>query len=682
MINFINGLVLPLIAAAIIPLLLHLLSRQKLKTIPFSSIKFLKELQSKRIRQVKIYQILIILIRILFILFLVLTFARPAVKTIFSSSLSGVHSSAVILLDNSLSMQAKPSVQSSFEKAISALHQVLKSFNDQDHVIILTEDPNSKQIVQFNYNQSFDDSQLKLTNFSFNLSQAVFKAQQFLKAYPNYNNEIYLITDGRLPRRCLSDSARKVLQNLPGHFYVVQALAEDSFVNMSIDSAYIASKIINLNRPVKVVANIHNQSTTSKESYISLFNDDNRLAMQLISLKAQSTKSVELIFKPTKAGHYNLTLELDDDPLQLDNQYYLSLNIPERVKILYVSSALNPEVSAALQTLTHKTNLEIYNVNESNWLAQPLTQFQVMVFEPATSLNEIQFNILEQYLKSGRSIVVIPTLNSSLTNYNHLLERLVQQKPFVDFIKPTSAEQFFVLTYSPVGLQLLLSLLEKKKVDQLSWPHFRRYIKMRSIGNVLFRFENGDPFLQELKSKQKGHVYLLAAGFSSQWSDFPYQGLFIPFLHQLFAVAAQNREENLQFKIGQAITIRLPQMELKGKFNLERPDGQQIVVLPEQTDLGLVFWFKGFTQPGHYHLKENGNVIKTFALNLDDAEWQEPFIDFNKLRSDLITIKADEVNPESLQKARLGLELWPYFLALALLMLALEMFIIRKLEQG
>ena len=202
------------------------------------------------------------------------------------------------------------------------------------------------------------------------------------------------------------------------------------------------------------------------------------------------------------------------------------------------------------------------------------------------------------------------------------------------------------------------------------------------MGRVLFEFSNGDPFLQILKSNVKGQLYLLSTGLSRQWSDFPLKGLFVPFLHQLFALTTFNVEENLQIRIGQPLTITLPQIELSGNFQLIKPDEQKVNIIPEQTDVGLSFSFEGFNQPGHYKIAGADQILKTIAVNLDAREWQEPFLNLQEIRSDVSIFTARDFTPRTLKKARLGKELWSYFLMLALLMLMIEMWLIRKLEQG
>lgn len=51
--TFLNPFVLFGLAAAAIPILLHLLNLRKLKTVEFSTLRFLKELQKNKYKKVK-----------------------------------------------------------------------------------------------------------------------------------------------------------------------------------------------------------------------------------------------------------------------------------------------------------------------------------------------------------------------------------------------------------------------------------------------------------------------------------------------------------------------------------------------------------------------------------------------------------------------------------------------------
>ena len=116
MITFLNGFILPVLFAAIVPILLHFLSKKKARKVSFSSLKFLKIIENHRIKRVKLFQILLIVVRTLFIISLVLAFSRPTIST-FSGGTTNAQTTAFIILDDSYSMQSFAFSKTYFELA-------------------------------------------------------------------------------------------------------------------------------------------------------------------------------------------------------------------------------------------------------------------------------------------------------------------------------------------------------------------------------------------------------------------------------------------------------------------------------------------------------------------------------------------------------------------------------------
>src|ERR1051326_5218888 len=69
--TFLNPLVLFGLVAAAIPVILHLLNLRKLRTIEFSTLTFLKELQQTKIRRLKLRQLLLLIVRTLLVLMII-----------------------------------------------------------------------------------------------------------------------------------------------------------------------------------------------------------------------------------------------------------------------------------------------------------------------------------------------------------------------------------------------------------------------------------------------------------------------------------------------------------------------------------------------------------------------------------------------------------------------------------
>ena len=138
MFTFLNTAILAGLVAVAIPVLIHLFTRQQQKTIDFSSLRFLKELQRQKIRRLKIRQIFLLILRTLIILLLVFAFARPTLRSTSASSLeSGAELTAVIILDNTLSMGLEKDGQRLFDLAKKRALQVVSLLRSGDEIYLL-----------------------------------------------------------------------------------------------------------------------------------------------------------------------------------------------------------------------------------------------------------------------------------------------------------------------------------------------------------------------------------------------------------------------------------------------------------------------------------------------------------------------------------------------------------------
>ncbi|MEX0600728.1 MAG: BatA domain-containing protein, partial [Rhodothermales bacterium] len=75
--SFINSIFLFATAAAVLPVLYHLVRRMRARTVPFSSLKFLKATPKELIRKRRLKDRLLMLARAALLALLALVFARP-----------------------------------------------------------------------------------------------------------------------------------------------------------------------------------------------------------------------------------------------------------------------------------------------------------------------------------------------------------------------------------------------------------------------------------------------------------------------------------------------------------------------------------------------------------------------------------------------------------------------------
>ena len=107
MLTFLNAYLLPLLALSALPIIIHLLTRHRVKVQKFSDLRFLEEIHKRQMRRMRLRQLLLLVLRTLIILFIIASFTRPALRGVDFGGLGAHEQTAVaILVDNSYSTGA------------------------------------------------------------------------------------------------------------------------------------------------------------------------------------------------------------------------------------------------------------------------------------------------------------------------------------------------------------------------------------------------------------------------------------------------------------------------------------------------------------------------------------------------------------------------------------------------
>ncbi len=124
-VTFLNPGVLVGLVAAAVPVLIHILSRRRVRRRRFSDLRFLEEAQASRARSLDLRRLLLLLLRVLIVLLVVLGAARPRVGGLLAGP-AGPRS-LLLLLDGSASMQAQQEDGTRFAAAVEQAAALIAS---------------------------------------------------------------------------------------------------------------------------------------------------------------------------------------------------------------------------------------------------------------------------------------------------------------------------------------------------------------------------------------------------------------------------------------------------------------------------------------------------------------------------------------------------------------------------
>src|SRR5437588_4026334 len=119
------------IAAASVPILIHLLNRRKFREMPWAAMRFLLAAIRKNQRRIRIEQWLLLAVRTLIILLVVMAMAKPFLESL-GVVIAGRRVHRVLVLDASLSMGYSSGGTSRFEQAKALAARLVKASRSGD----------------------------------------------------------------------------------------------------------------------------------------------------------------------------------------------------------------------------------------------------------------------------------------------------------------------------------------------------------------------------------------------------------------------------------------------------------------------------------------------------------------------------------------------------------------------
>ena len=190
MISFLHPWVLAGLAAAAIPILLHLLASREPPTVVFPAVRYLVTTTQEHQRRLKLQNWLLLFLRTLLIVLFVLAAAAPSIP---QSGVPGHAPSALVLIvDNSPSSGAVSQGNPQFRQLLQSARQVLSRATAQDALWLITADAIPRRGDRVALGEILD--RLTISPRRLELGSAISLANEVLGPEPR-PGEIVLLTD-------------------------------------------------------------------------------------------------------------------------------------------------------------------------------------------------------------------------------------------------------------------------------------------------------------------------------------------------------------------------------------------------------------------------------------------------------------------------------------------------------
>ncbi|MEX2117348.1 MAG: BatA domain-containing protein [Bacteroidota bacterium] len=691
--TFLNPLMLAALAAAAIPVILHLINLRKLRTIEFSSLTFLKELQKTTIRRLKLRQLLLLILRTLLILFLVLAFARPTYQGSFAEGMGPkARATAVILIDDSYSMTASDGSGEYLKQARESARNLLAILTDDDdiHVLPLSRagrrgmDSVSTRSTVAGASSLLED--IRPTPVHQKLEDGLRLAAKILSASDNLVQEIFVISDfqtGLLNRK--RENGDEFLFGPQARLFLIP-IGSRSPSNLAIESLSISNTLIEARKPFSLDVAVANHSSSPVENHlVSIFLNGTRVAQKGISVEAGGIARTSFSVVPSSPGFQNITAELENDDLEFDNRRFLSLHLSETIRVLLAGESAGLRyVRLALETRQQSgSSLTLATTPPDRITSGMLEQADVMFLANPGALTSFQSDRVNAFVRNGGGLAIFPGAGAAPTE----LLRLLELPPFQG-IQPGGAEDSFVeFDRAEMAHPLFDGMFTESGNDRsrvLESPRIRRFVRAipTERSAVIIALTTGSPFLLEQRV-DKGRVLLFTVAPTLEWSDFPLKGLFVPLIQR--TVSSLSQEQIHQPTILAGETVRFSSLpDAQERLTIVTPRNIEGGIQPEP---GRGLSFGKTDELGTYTLKNTAGALRTFSVNIDPDEsrtvrateesLETLFSSLGIPEGALTTIEEGSAVQASVLETRHGVELWKHFLIAALFLAITEMLLAR-----
>ncbi len=564
-----NPFLLWFVPLAAIPILLHLITLYRLRTVELSTFRFLMEGYVKQRQRLKLLEWLLMVLRTAFVLLIVVMLSRPVVERygyLFGGNLSR---DVTLIVDAGATLSLKSAGSTSMQRAREAARVIVGKLTPSDHVELILAGREPRVL--------FDGFAAKpqplldvIDTIEPDLTVADLPAAltQTLGRKPHGPRIIYLLTDGR-KRTFTAMSGHPVRRQLDArtHMVVLNVGPTDRVTNLSLagDPPRTGRPVAGL--PVDLTATIiAAPNAQALDTRLTVTLDGQQVAQSPLTLQPGQTLSRSFSVTPTRAGVIRGRFELSGDDFADDDGYNFTLNVEPQINVLlvtgpppgtpsqaprlFITTALRSPLLVRGETQTQEKQIAQslnLSVVQQHQLAPNVLKDADVVILADVAMQPHWGLMLRDYVQQGGGLLVFPGPQVNPQHYTAWLFAPPAQRgapppgPSLRFAEPIGDPED-EQTFQPISIADLshpvLSVFDERGRDYFTTARLYRYYPIEppqaaagGAGSVavLMRTVSRDAVLVQTRWG-RGHIMVAGFAATANWSNVPLKAEFVPLL--------------------------------------------------------------------------------------------------------------------------------------------------------
>jgi hypothetical protein len=687
--NFLNPLFLFGLAAAAIPVLIHLFTRRKPREVRFPSLDFLSEVNQSEIRRLRLKQWLLLLLRTLAVALLAMAMARPSLQ---GGARGSAASTLVALVDVSGSMGAPDAdgrpLTATARRVVESL---LATLGPADELLLVPYDrtphPVSEAPIADAVRLRGASQGLAASAAATDHAAALTVAARALTASRALNRELFWVSDFQVTGFGGAPAAGGSGIEVPSgpwstsRIYLVP-LSPRSRANAALTNAALAPAADAGAPPALEVGAIGYDVTGDQAQDFALeareltalaagaastAGGNLTLGRGFVSLAArgEGRALIPLSRLPETGGE----VLLPDDALPLDNRRVFAAGHAGTLRVIVREDGPPSPLRFALEAGSPASGLAVRALDAAQ-LAQGPGDADLIVIGDVERLGQAELQTVLDFHRAGGGLLLVPGARADLAAWNDLLGTLNVGMMGVEDAAPAGAAWRLLRA---VAGHAILDGFPSRPGEPLTQARFTTVPTVRPAGDAraLLRYDDRHAAMIEA-----GRVLLLATPLDPARSDFALSGAFLPLVHQAARVLARGTAAP---SLTPGDTWSAP---ASASWRVEDESGRDVALHVETTGGAARAVSEPLLRTGLYRAFAGGTLRTSFAVNPDPREGDlVPLADnvltaaFPRGRARLV--RAGDDLAARIRQARFGRELWPEFVIAALLLLVAETIIAR-----
>ncbi len=685
--SFLNPLFLFGLAAAAVPILIHLFTRKRPREMAFPSLEFLAEVNRSEIRRLRLRQWLLLLLRTLAVAALALAMSRPALQG--NTGLArGGSTTVVALVDQSGSMGATAAGGTLFGEARRAVEGLLATLGPEDELLLVPYDqgphPASARPLAAAGRRRAAVQGLTASARATDHARALEFAARSLAESHALNRELFWLSDFQATGFGPGGTGAVRAPDGPwarSRVYLMP-LAPVSRANVGLTDASLAPTESGTALTIAGVAHGARAGDLSVEVRDLAADAELGRGYLAIPQDGEAATLLPLARLPERGG----VALIPDDALPLDNRRVFAAGTAGTARVLVREDGPASPVRLALEAGAPASGLEVTAVDAAALTAR-IVGADVVVLDDLPRLGPIEQQAVLDFYRGGGGLLVVLGSHADPAFWNaSLLGELGVGA--LGAMEPAATGAAWRLRRAVAGHPVLAGF-PARPGEPLSTASFRsiRALGAGGVANpggragaaraagparVLLEYDRARPALVEAP-----HALVFAAVLEPTASDFAVSGAFLPLLHQCVKVLAR----------GTAAGSLVPGERYRAPagtaaWRIEDEDGREVPCELVAEGGATRLTSAPLERPGLYRVLQGGTLRNTFAVNPAAQESDLAAVPDAALVRAFPPGRAEVLRPGAdlarrVREARYGRELWAWFVIASLVLLVAEMIIAR-----